>query len=129
LERVKVLVRRISTGLYWNSKNGWVHAQEAEVFADSGKAILHCVEKEMRDVHVILDFDDPKYDVVLHPFGETGHELTSRELVEESRRLKVTSKEMSERAKALLAGALQSIAAMKEGKKKRPFSGKQPGGE
>jgi hypothetical protein len=61
--------------------------------------------------------------VVLHPFGEMGHEPTSHELVEESRRLKAASKEMSERAKALLADALQSIAAIKERKKSRPFDG------
>ena len=116
-------MRRISTGLYWNGKTGWGQAQDAEIFADSGKAILFCIEEDMRDVHVVLDFDDPKYDVVLHPFGEMGHEPTSHELVEESRRLKAASKEMSERAKALLADALQSIAAIKERKKSRPFDG------
>jgi hypothetical protein len=78
----------------------------------------------MRDVHVILNFDDAKYDIVLHPFGEAGHEATSRELIAQSRELKEKSKGITERAKALLAGAHQTIAALKERKKQGPFKRK-----
>jgi hypothetical protein len=101
-----------------------VQAEEAEAFANSGVAILECINRQMRDVHVILSFDDSKYDVVLHPFGEAGYEPTSRELVERSRELKEKSAEMSRRMKALLAGAHQTIAALKERKKQQAFKRK-----
>jgi hypothetical protein len=121
---VKVLVRRISTGLYWNSNLGWVQAEEAEAFANSGVAIMECVNRRMRDVYVILSFDDSKYDIVLHPFGETGHGPTSRELIEQSHELKEKSKGISQRVKVLLAGAHQTIAALKELRKQRTFKRK-----
>jgi hypothetical protein len=121
---VKVLVRRISTGLYWNSNLGWVQAEEAEAFANSGVAIMECINRDMHDVHVILSFDDPKYDLLFHPFGETGHKPTSGELIERSRELKEKSKDIREKTKALLAGAHQTLAAFKERKKQRAFKRK-----
>lgn len=106
---MKVLVRQISTGLYWNSKTGWVQAQDAEAFANSSDAIQHCTSRDMRDVHVILRFGDPRYDLALHPFGEAGHEPSSKELIEQSR--------------DLLAATHQTIAEAKERKKRRPSKG------
>ena len=121
-------MRQISTGLYWKSETGWVEACDAEVFADSAVALLYCISNEMRDVHVVLSFDDPRYDVVLHPFGEKGNELTTGELVERSERLKkqsdavmAVSHQRAQETKDLLAGAEQSAAAMKEQKKQIPF--------
>ena len=127
---MKILVRQISSGLYWNGETRWGQEQEAQVFADSGEAILFCIKREMRDVHVVLSFGDPSLDVVLHPFGERGHEATSKELVEQSQTLGLKNKTMTARAKALLAGMLQSVAAMKERKKKQhAFQRKQIGEE
>ena len=119
-----MLVRQISSGLYWNRNTGWGAVDEAHAFSNSGEAILHCIESNVRDVHVILDFGDPAYDVVLHPFGENGHEPSSHELLEGSRQLKVKNAELAARTKALLAGAHQTIAEIKERKKRRPFKPK-----
>jgi len=128
---VKVLVRQISTGLYWKSGTGWVAACDGEVFADSAVALLYCVANEMRDVHVVLSFDDPRYDVVLHPFGEKGNELTTGELIDRGEQLKKQSdaatavtRQNVQQMKDLLAGAEQSAAAMKERKKQIPFGTK-----
>jgi hypothetical protein len=124
LGEVKVLVRQISTGLYWKSGTGWVQADEAEVFNDSSVALLYCIREGIRDVHVILSFDDSRYDLVMRPFGEKGNERTSRELVDETRSLTKKSKEVSARTKALLAGAHQTLAELKERRKGRPFKRK-----
>jgi hypothetical protein len=124
---MKVLVRQIPTGLYWKSGRGWVQADEAEVFENSSSAVLHCIREEMRDVQVILSFDDPRYDVVLCPFGKNGDEQTSRELMDETRSLTKKNKEISERTMALLAGAYETIAELKERRKERPFNGRPIG--
>lgn len=121
---MKVLVRQIATGLYWHRETGWVQAQDAEVFTDSGQAISYCIEKGIRDVHVILDFGDPKYDVVLHPFGEKGHEPTTRELIDASQALTAKSNEAARRSKGLLAGLLETVAELKERKKRFRFGAK-----
>ena len=85
----------------------------------------------MRDVHVVLSFDDPSYDVVLHPFGEKGNELTTGELIDRGEQLKkqsdtvtAVSRQNVQETKDLLAGAEQSVAAMKERKKQIPFGTK-----
>ena len=126
---MKVLVRQISTELYWNSKTRWVQEQEAEAFADSGQAILFCVQRDMRDVHVVLRFGDPGMDVVLHPFGEGGQEPTSQELVQQSQNLKAKRKTIADGTRALLATVLQAIAQVKERKKQIPFERKRIGKE
>jgi hypothetical protein len=122
---VKVLVRQISTGLYWRTGRGWVQAEEAEVFVDSASAVVFCVGQGMRDIHVILSFDDPRFDVVMRPFGDKGNAQTTRELVDESRALTDKAKETTGKTKALLAGAHQTLAELKERKKPRPFKRKQ----
>jgi hypothetical protein len=124
---VKVLVRQISTGLYWRTGRGWVQAEEAEIFVDSASAVVFCVGQGIRDVHVILSFDDPRFDVVMRPFGEKGHALTARELVDESQALTDKAKETSAKTKALLAGAHETLAELKERKKQRPFKRKRIG--
>ncbi len=111
-----------------------MQAQDAEVFHDSGTALLYCIKNEMRDVHVILSFGDPRYDVVLHPFGEKGNEPTATELIERARELKEkskgitkASKEGTQQMRDLLASAHQTLAELKERKKKVPF--KRKGGD
>jgi hypothetical protein len=126
---VKVLVRQISTGLYWKSGVGWVQAEQAEVFKDSSSALLYCVREQMRDVHVILSFDDPRYDIVMCPFGRNGNRATSDELAARSRALKAESKELNDRTKDLLAGGHQTLAEFKERRKRRPFKRKRIAGE
>jgi hypothetical protein len=123
---VKVFIQQLFSGLYWKTGTGWVRGQEeAEAFDSSNKAIILCIQREMRDVRIVLGFGDPKYDAVLHPFGLRGNQPTSGELVDQSRETQAKAKSLRERAKALLAGAHQSIAALKERKKKIPFKRKK----
>jgi hypothetical protein len=125
---LKVFIQQLFSGLYWKTGSGWVRRQEeAEVFDSSNKAIILCIQREMRDVRIVLNFGDPKYDAVLHPFGLRGNQPTSGELVDRSRETKERARTLRERAKALLAGAQQSIAVMKEIKKRTPFKRKKPG--
>lgn len=103
--------------------------EEAEVFDSSNKAIILCIQREMRDVRIVLSFGDPNYDAVLHPFGLRGNQPTSGELVDQSRETQAKSRTLRERARALLAGAQQSIAGMKEIRKRAPFKRKKPEGQ
>jgi len=68
---------------------------------------------------------------VLHPFGEKGNELTTGELIDRGEQLKkqsdtvtAVSRQNVQETKDLLAGAEQSVAAMKERKKQTPFGTK-----
>ncbi len=121
---VKILVRQISTGLYWNTEKGWGQSRKADVFQDAGAALRYCIHKGMRDVHLVLRFDDPRHDMVRWPFGEKGNELTSQELVGQTRALTKKSKELSGHAKVLVAGVEQTVAQLKEHRKQGPFKRK-----
>jgi hypothetical protein len=118
---VKVLVRQISTGLYWNRENGWGQSRKADVFQDARAALRYCIQKGMRDIHLVLRFDDPRYDMVRWPFGEEGNELTSQELVGQTQALRQRSKGLRGQAKVLLAGVEQTVAQLKEQRKRLPF--------
>ena len=125
---MKILIQQISTSLFWNNGEWVADREDAEAFAHSFDAVQYCVEREMRDVYIVLSFGHSRFDVVLHPFGPMGHEPTSRELLEQSQRLKARSKAVKERSKqnliemrAFLAALHQTVAAMKERKKRVPF--------
>ena len=127
---MRALIQQIHSGLYWKTGIGWVKdRQEAEGFATSNAAILFCVATEMRDTRIVLNFDDPKLDIFLHPFGERGYEPTTQELIGQSLARKQKSNSLTKNVKAALAGILQTIAAMKERRKQLKFKRKNVGEE
>jgi hypothetical protein len=89
---LRALIQQIPSGLYWKTGTGWVKDRDqAEGFGSADAAIFFCLGTEIRDTRIVLAFGDPKFDVLLHPFGEGGHQFTSRELIDQSRATKEKS--------------------------------------
>ena len=123
---MRALIQQISSELYWKTGTGWVKEREqAEGFGTSNVAILFCVATDMRDTRIVLSFGDPKLDVLLHPFGEQCYQPTSQELIDQNRVTKEKSRDLRERLRAVLAGVLQTVAAMKERRKQAAFKRKE----
>jgi hypothetical protein len=110
LTRLRALIQQISSGLYWKTGTGWVKEREAaEEFGSSNAAVLFCVATEMRDTRVILNFGDPKLDIVLHPFGEQGHQRSGQEVIAQSHASKEKSRSLVSRVKAVLQARFKRL--------------------
>lgn len=64
---MRVLIRRARTGEYWCSGHGkWErNRSQAHNFVTSRDALEFSLRQEMKNVEVILAFDDQLYDVVI----------------------------------------------------------------
>ena len=66
---MRVFIQRSRDGLFLKAENVWVDSkQEALAFSESTLAIYYCVERQLRDVRILLSFPDPQYDLALEVF-------------------------------------------------------------
>ncbi len=68
---MRILLQQKQNGLYFKDIDSWVRASvEAMDFVSSTAAIDFCVNNKLTDVHLVLKFDEQKYDIVMpmqHP--------------------------------------------------------------
>lgn len=63
---MKVLLQNNKTGLFFRHPGGWTDDTDvARQFPNSLSAITFCNANELRDVHILLKFKEPRYDVSL----------------------------------------------------------------
>jgi hypothetical protein len=63
---MKVLLQHINTGLFFKQIGDWTDdCNVAREFPNSLNAINFCNANGLRDVHVLLKFQQPRYDVSL----------------------------------------------------------------
>ena len=61
---MKVLLRSIPSGLYFQSLGQWTgQPQEANDFGTSAQAINYVAEERLKNLELILFFDDPRYNI------------------------------------------------------------------
>jgi hypothetical protein len=119
---MQVFIQQLASGLFLDAKARWVKsAEEAQAFEDSTAAINCSVERGIRDVRLVLRFGDPRYDVLLHPFGRDGKQPTEAELHGQRRELMGEHHELMEQGRALLADLDRIRAEGKERRKAYPF--------
>lgn len=69
---MRILLQQKETGLYFKDVGSWVRdTTEAMDFVSSTVAIDFCVTNKLPDVHLVLKFQDQKFDIVL-PVQPTG---------------------------------------------------------
>ena len=63
---MRILLQHKQTGLYFRDIDSWVRSgSEAKDFVSSSSAIDFCVTNKLNEVHLVLKFDEQKYDIVL----------------------------------------------------------------
>ena len=63
---MRILLQQKQNGLYFRDIDSWVRASsEAMDFVSSSAAIDFCVTNKVNDVHLVLKFDEQKYDIVM----------------------------------------------------------------
>lgn len=73
---MRILLQHKQSGLYFKDIESWVRSgSEAKDFVSSTAAIDFCVVNKLSDVHLVLKFEEQKYDIVLpmerpHEFGQ-----------------------------------------------------------
>jgi hypothetical protein len=78
IQRMRILVQRKTDGLYFQDIDSWVSpSAEAMDFVSSGAAIDFCVLNKIKDVQIVLKFDEQRYDIVLPVVGQPGGEKRS----------------------------------------------------
>lgn len=69
--RMRILLQHKQTGLYFKDIESWVrNSTEAKDFISSTAAIDFCVTNKLREVQMVLKFEEQKYDIVMameHP--------------------------------------------------------------
>ena len=66
MQRMRILLQQRDTGLYFGDINSWcADASEAMDFVSSTKALEFCSVNKLEAVHVVLKFEDEKYEIVL----------------------------------------------------------------
>jgi len=74
---MRILLQQKETGLYFKDIDSWVRvSSEAMDFVSSTSAIDFCVSNKIRDVQIVLKFEEQKYDIVLpvRPLQDLGAE-------------------------------------------------------
>jgi hypothetical protein len=68
---MRILLQHKQTGLYFRDIDSWVrHGSEAMDFVSSSAAIDFCVTNKLDNLHLVLKFEEQKYDIVMplqHP--------------------------------------------------------------
>ena len=65
-QNMRILLQQKETGLYFKDVGSWTHdTSEAIDFLNSTAAIDFCVTNNISGVHLVLKFDEQKYDIVL----------------------------------------------------------------
>jgi hypothetical protein len=63
---MRILLQQKQNGLYFKDIDSWVRtSSEAKDFVSSTAAIDFCVMNKVTDVHLVLKFDEQKYDIVM----------------------------------------------------------------
>jgi hypothetical protein len=63
---MRILLQHKQTGLYFKDIESWVRSGfDAKDFVSSTAAIDFCLANKLNDVHLVLKFEEQKYDIVL----------------------------------------------------------------
>jgi len=63
---MRILVQQKSTGLYFKDIDAWArNSDEAMDFVSSSAAIDFCVANKLKDMQIVLKFEEQQYDIVL----------------------------------------------------------------
>lgn len=63
---MRILLQHKQTGLYFKDIESWVRSGfDAKDFVSSSTAIDFCVANKLNNVHLVLKFEEQKYDIVL----------------------------------------------------------------
>ncbi len=63
---MRILLQHKETGLYFRDIDSWVRSSsQAMDFVSSTAAIDFCVTNRLSGVHLVLKFDEQKYDIVM----------------------------------------------------------------
>jgi len=63
---MRILLQHKQSGLYFKDIDAWVpNSPDAMDFVSSTAAISFCVTNRLSDVHLVLKFEEQKYDIVM----------------------------------------------------------------
>ena len=63
---MRILVQQKNTGLYFKDIDAWArNSADAMDFVSSSAAIDFCVANKLKDMQVVLKFEEHQYDIVL----------------------------------------------------------------
>jgi len=63
---MRILLQQKQSGLYFKDIESWVRSPaEAMDFINSTAAIDFCLTNKLRDVHLVLKFEEQRYDIVM----------------------------------------------------------------
>jgi len=63
---MRILVQQKTTGLYFKDIDAWArNSAEAMDFVSSSAAIDFCVANRLKDMQIVLKFEEHRYDIVL----------------------------------------------------------------
>jgi hypothetical protein len=74
---MRILVQQKTSGLYFKDIDAWARTSaEAMDFVSSSAAIDFCVSNKLKDMQIVLKFEEQQYDIVLPviPLNELPHE-------------------------------------------------------
>ncbi len=61
---MRVVIRNIKTGLFCAGGGEWAaQAEQAQDFSTAARAISFAFEAKLKDVEVLLCFEDPRYNI------------------------------------------------------------------
>jgi hypothetical protein len=70
-QSMKIIIQHAVKQLYLKSSDAWVKDEgDARVFKNSLEAIDFCMAHNVKQVFIVLKFDDPHYDIHLRPFPD-----------------------------------------------------------
>jgi hypothetical protein len=79
---MRILLQHKQTGLYFKDIDSWVRSgSDAMDFVSSTAAIDFCVTNRLHDLHLVLKFEEQRYDIVLpmqHPSDARERSLKTR---------------------------------------------------
>jgi len=68
---MKIVIQHATKELFLKGPDRWVKdVADASVFKSSLEAIDFCLAHKVKQVFIVLKFDDPQYDIHLRPFPE-----------------------------------------------------------
>lgn len=66
MQRMRILLQQKQTGLYFKDIDGWASSSaEAMDFVSSSVAIDFCVTNKLKDIQIVLKFDEQPYEIVV----------------------------------------------------------------
>ena len=66
MQRMRILLQQKESGLYFKDINAWTpNSSEGMNFLSSTAAIDFCTRNKLKDMQLVLKFEEQKYDIVL----------------------------------------------------------------